>query len=131
MTLRLVIEGPPPSKGRPRSTRSGRVYTPPSTRDAEENIRRQWLAAGRPAFKGRPALAFGLVVSVARPKRKHGPVPIKRPDLDNVAKLFCDALNGLAWADDAQFVSLRVSRHWAPEGQPGSCVLCVREWDGE
>lgn len=33
-----------------------------------------------------------------------------KPDIDNVAKIVLDALNGVAWEDDAQVVSLTVSK---------------------
>ena len=41
--------------------------------------------------------------------------PMKKPDLDNVAKIILDALNGIAWKDDTQVVGLRVNRMWATE----------------
>lgn len=38
---------------------------------------------------------------------RHGCVPYTvKPDLDNVCKLVLDALNGVAWDDDAQVVSI-------------------------
>ena len=30
---------------------------------------------------------------------------IKRPDVDNLLKLVCDALNGVAWKDDSDIAS--------------------------
>jgi len=40
-----------------------------------------------------------------------------RPDWDNVGKAVCDALNGIAWGDDAQVVDGRVRKKYieAPE----------------
>lgn len=37
-------------------------------------------------------------------------LPTKKPDADNIAKVFCDALNGVAWHDDTQVVSLTVEK---------------------
>lgn len=34
----------------------------------------------------------------------------KKPDVDNIAKLVLDALNGVMWADDAQIVHLDVTK---------------------
>jgi Holliday junction resolvase RusA-like endonuclease len=31
-----------------------------------------------------------------------------RPDFDNFAKIGCDALNGIVWADDSQIVEARI-----------------------
>lgn len=39
-------------------------------------------------------------------------MPCKKPDLDNIAKVVCDALNGLAYHDDAQIVSLRINKYY-------------------
>ena len=50
-----------------------------------------------------------------------------KPDADNVAKLFLDALNGLAYADDAQVVELLVYKNWAPQSEPGR--VTVRYWE--
>ena len=41
--------------------------------------------------------------------------PMKKPDLDNVAKIVLDALNKVAWVDDTQVVSLKVRRMWSNE----------------
>jgi len=40
----------------------------------------------------------------------------KRKDLDNVAKLLCDALTGVAYHDDCQIVDLHVSRSFGEHG---------------
>lgn len=34
--------------------------------------------------------------------------PTKKPDADNIAKVVCDALNGIAYYDDAQIVTLNI-----------------------
>lgn len=39
--------------------------------------------------------------------------PMKKPDADNVAKIILDALNGVAYHDDAQVVELLVEKRWA------------------
>jgi Holliday junction resolvase RusA-like endonuclease len=37
-------------------------------------------------------------------------LPVVKPDLDNVAKLILDALNGVAWHDDNQIARLTISK---------------------
>ena len=55
-----------------------------------------------------------------------GGVKATKPDADNVAKLFLDALNGLAYTDDAQVVELHIHKAWSVQGEPGRVV--VRYW---
>ena len=39
--------------------------------------------------------------------------PTKKPDADNIAKVICDALNGVAYVDDTQVTELRVYKYYA------------------
>ena len=38
--------------------------------------------------------------------------PTLKPDADNIAKIVCDGLNGIAYTDDKQIVSLTVLKVW-------------------
>ena len=42
-------------------------------------------------------------------------VPTKKPDADNIAKIICDALNGVAYMDDTQVIELTVVKKYARE----------------
>lgn len=102
-------------KGRPRFTRGGHVYTPKATRDYEMAIREAYENA-----TGRPPEPFSGPISVcimtyrqlpkSTPKSVLSEPDTHKPDIDNVAKIVLDALNGVAWEDDAQVVSLTVSK---------------------
>ena len=39
--------------------------------------------------------------------------PTKKPDLDNIAKAILDSLNGIAYKDDSQIVSLLISKKYS------------------
>lgn len=39
-------------------------------------------------------------------------LPTKKPDADNIAKVVCDALNGIAYRDDTQIVALHVYKQY-------------------
>ena len=39
--------------------------------------------------------------------------PIVKPDLDNIAKAILDGMNGVAWEDDKQVVSLRMEKTYS------------------
>ena len=41
--------------------------------------------------------------------------PTKKPDADNIAKVICDALNGVAYGDDTQVVNLNVKKRYTDE----------------
>lgn len=43
--------------------------------------------------------------------------PTKKPDADNIAKVICDALNGVAYGDDTQIIKLEVLKAYT-ERQP-------------
>lgn len=54
--------------------------------------------------------------------------PIKKPDSDNIAKVICDALNGVAYHDDAQIVKLEVRKQYT-EKEP-KVVVALGLFDG-
>jgi Holliday junction resolvase RusA-like endonuclease len=39
--------------------------------------------------------------------------PIKKPDIDNLAKSILDGINGVIWKDDSQIVSLHITKVYA------------------
>lgn len=45
--------------------------------------------------------------------------PTKKPDHDNIGKIVCDALNGIAYRDDAQIVDSLVRKFYSDK----PCVL--------
>jgi len=122
--MRFVVFGKPEGKARPRMTRSGHAYTPENTRAYEEAVRlayRQNCAGELPYEVGVPLrvsiLAFYAVPKSAnkrtRERMKNNELsPTMKPDWDNVGKIVCDALNGLAWHDDAQIVDARVEKRY-------------------
>jgi len=61
-------------------------------------------------------------------KKKHPPRLdwcTKKPDTDNIAKIVCDALNGVAWMDDSQVVTLNVAKYMLPQGRPSSLKISI------
>lgn len=41
--------------------------------------------------------------------------PTKKPDADNIAKVVCDALNGVAYTDDTQIIDLHILKFYAKD----------------
>lgn len=50
--------------------------------------------------------------------------PTKKPDVDNIAKTICDALNKIAYNDDSQIVALNVSKVYS---EVENCVVRIEE----
>jgi crossover junction endodeoxyribonuclease RusA len=88
------VPGEPVPKGRPRVYR-GRGVTPKRTRDAEERVAK----AFRLRYPRGQPLTGPVIIRAEYWMSKRG-----HPDWDNLAKLTTDALNGLAYEDDAQIM---------------------------
>lgn len=132
--LCMTIPGAPTAKGRPRfSRRSGRAFTPAKTEKAETSLAGRALAIlrGRPdQGAGWPShaplvvhLRFVLPVPGSWPRWKAEAAltgalhPVSKPDVDNLAKLAKDALNGVLWVDDSQVVQLVTSKTYGANPQ--------------
>ena len=97
----LVIPGPIMSKQRPRmNTRSGKAYTPTKTKN-EEYLTKQMFVMRYPNFDPIQGKVAGIIA------------PTKKPDWDNIGKLISDALNQLAYFDDAQIVRVNIIKKYA------------------
>jgi Holliday junction resolvase RusA-like endonuclease len=131
------VPGKPVAKGRPVARRRhGKVMliTPEATEKGESWVRQCWMEqVGQVLLKG--PLDVRLTSNTVAPKSLNraqaaladrGVIrPQTKPDLDNVAKLTLDALNGIAWFDDAQVVRLTIDKRYS--AAPGLDVE-VREW---
>lgn len=124
--IRFTIPGRVAGKGRARFARVGkfvRTFTPEKTANAEAMVR----SFGEDAMTGRPLMEgpihMAIIVSLERPaswsKKKvaASTYPTGKPDLDNVAKLIGDALNGVVWKDDSQIASLQIARQFVTDGE--------------
>jgi len=54
-------------------------------------------------------------------------LPTKKPDADNIAKSICDALNGVAYADDKQIVCLTVQKRYTEPGQEPFTLVAIEK----
>ena len=98
-------------KGRVRFVKqTGRTYTPDATAEAMERIRQAYIAAGGTKAPEGAEVSVHITtvrpLPKSRPKRIESEPDIYRPDVDNLSKLVLDALNGVAWDDDAQVTEL-------------------------
>ena len=130
----FVVPGEPQSKARPRFRSfnvGGRMvtstYTPKQTVQYEQLIRSAYIAANRsqPVYEAGTKIAvriwayFGVPKSTSKRNRTlmlAGQIrPTKKPDVDNLIKAVCDALNGIAYHDDAQVTSVFCAKFYDEE----------------
>ena len=123
MRVQFTIPGEPKGKQRPRVvTRGGfsKAYTPEQTLTYENMVRWCYKEQSGEMFDGELAVGieavFQIPKSVSKKKRQQmldkEIRPTKKPDADNIAKIICDALNGIAYHDDSAVVDLRVRKYW-------------------
>jgi Holliday junction resolvase RusA-like endonuclease len=131
-TLTITVPGKPMGKQRPRASKRGgfvRLYTPEQTVNAETFTKLCAMdQVGQPMLEGPLVVAmhavFDIPVSFSKKKKADalsGALrPTGKPDLDNLAKLYSDALNKIVWGDDAQIVSMALSKSYGIE--PGVTI---------
>ena len=116
--LTCTVPIKPVGKARARVTSHG-VYTPAETVAAEKVISDYWQQKHHP--RSRFAQDIPLILEVdayfTKPKSVKREDHIVKPDASNVLKLVEDALNGVAYEDDSQLVSVRCNKVYV-EGSP-------------
>jgi Holliday junction resolvase RusA-like endonuclease len=134
------VPGIPRGKGRHRTRVHGgrpQQYTDDQTKAYEQEIQHAWMVAGRKHLGDGPLDAqIGAVHERPRDHfRVNGGltakglrewVPIVKPDGDNCCKVVLDALNGLAYRDDAQIVGMVFERRWAEPGASAHIEVGIR-----
>ena len=130
--MNCVIEGKIVPKGRPRfSMHNGhpRTYTPDNTVKYENWVRLCWQNQTEgfkfedgTQLRVRIDAIFEIPKSASKKKQAQmlsGELkPIKRPDVDNIAKTILDPLNGgIAYHDDSQVVELIVHKCYGDQEQ--------------
>jgi Holliday junction resolvase RusA-like endonuclease len=121
-----TVYGEPVGKGRPRFAKRGAfvsTYTPQKTKTYEDEIRMMAKAAmGSSEPLETPVtvaiyIRVGLPASYSKQKRKDALEgilkPTKKPDIDNIAKCFLDAMNDIVYFDDKQVVNLHITKVYA------------------
>ena len=122
MTAEFTIHAEPTGKARPRVTRFG-AYTPKKTKQYEDLVKAEYISQCLGADFADNALEITVIAiypipkSASKAKRAKmlaGEIrPTKKPDYDNICKAICDALNGVAYKDDAQIVDAHVLKYYS------------------
>jgi Holliday junction resolvase RusA-like endonuclease len=132
MKQTFTIIGEPMGKQRPKFSRAGsfvKTYTPEATANYEQWVKLSYMQQrGDTAIIDDKEIAvtitayFKIPASVSKKKAEQMRLgyirPTKKPDFDNITKIICDALNGLAYKDDAAIVSAIVEKYYATDDEP-------------
>lgn len=140
MKVIFTVPGEPQGKARAR-TCGGHTYTPEKTVLYENLIKTEYARqCGNRKFSilsdgtaqpvaVRIEAVYGIPKSYSKKKRERALngelAPTKKPDADNIAKVVCDALNGVAYVDDTQVIDLHIVKSF---GCPHITVT-VYEWE--
>lgn len=121
----------PKGKERPRFN-NGHVYTSPAQFEHEHQIRKAWIDEHgiEPVASSCPV---AVIVSFTKPLPKSVKTPrpwILKPDIDNLAKSVLDALNGVAYVDDAQIVRLQATKQPQQPDSEAGIRITVIHFDG-
>jgi len=120
------VPGEPRSKGRPRFSRgedgSAHVFTDRATKDGESAIANAAVFASPFLEPSERPIKVEATFYLYRRNRR---------DLDNMAKLILDALNGVVYVDDEQVVSLSVVKKRAALKDEAGTSIRVTAFPGE
>lgn len=135
------VSGNPAPQPRPRMTRRGHAYNPPTADEWKKAVRTAWAETGAATFL--EGISIRLSIYMERPKSHLGKrglkpsAPVKhtsKPDADNLAKAIMDALeNAGAFKNDSQAYAVNIWKQWATPGvfqaeSPG-CLITLIESD--
>ena len=137
----FIVDGRPQGKGRPRFTRDGHTYTPQNTAEYERQVQEAYMIQVRDRAGAVPedqpiSMCITAVFPVpksdnrrVRQAKLSGEIlPTTKPDCDNIAKVICDALNGLAYADDRQVVECLVKKVYGEAPQVEVTIAQGRDY---
>lgn len=122
MKYKIIVPGKPQAKQRPRVTRSGFAFTPKETVMYENLVKVEFeRQGGQMLHNGAIRATINNYFPVPKSASKkaqalmlEGKIPYtKKSDCDNLAKSVLDALNGIAYHDDAQVSELHVTKGYA------------------
>lgn len=126
MEYEFEVPGKITGKGRPRvNTSTAIAYTPARTKEYEELIKQYFIIKYRTIkpLEGRLSVTIKAHFSIPKNTSKlkteemlnNTISPVKKPDIDNIAKIVLDALNKLAFKDDNQITKLNVEKMYSEE----------------
>ena len=135
-SVRFTVLGTPKGKGRPRFAvmkKGVRAFTPTETANYENLVKLSYQQeCGDIKLEGEleaDIKAYFIPPASTSKKKKEqmlkGEIAYThKPDLDNIVKILLDSLNGIAYDDDRQIVSLKIEKGYA---EKAGVVVELRE----
>lgn len=135
--MKFSILGKPMAKQRPRMTKKGFAYTPAKT-VAYENLVRYTFQSEFPEhkpFEGYVEATINVIFEIPKSYSKKKTKQLlegnnnydHKPDLDNIAKIILDSLNGIAYRDDSQVTILHMNKEY---GEQAKVIVELKEIGG-
>lgn len=128
MTIKFIVSGKPQGKARPRFRKIGNyvsTYNPKQTTEYEKLVKSSAIEQCKDKLnKQYTGLVKMSIKAYFKPnksisKKQYdlliGKEHLKKPDSDNIAKIICDSLNGVAYKDDSQVAYLEIEKYYADE----------------
>lgn len=136
--MRFEILGKPVAKARPRITRQGFAYTPTKTVNYE-NLVRYTFQSEFPNHKPFEEIIEASITAIFEVPKSYSKKKTKellethnnynhKPDLDNIAKIILDSLNGIAYRDDSQVTILHLNKEY---GEQAKVIIELKEINNE
>lgn len=123
--IKFIVKGKPQGKARPRFRKIGNyvsTYNTKQTTEYEKLVKMLALEQCKDKFdKEYTGLVKMSIKAYFKPnksisKKQYnlliGQHYLKKSDADNIAKIICDSLNGVAYKDDAQIAVLNVEKYY-------------------
>jgi len=135
----ITIPGKPLGKQRARTLKSGRSYTPDQTVSYETYVKMCYIEQGGQNLGGTDFLRMEIAAFYPIPKStsknkvvlmEAGEIrPTVKPDLDNCIKIVADSLNGIAYKDDSQIVSVVADKYYSdvPRLEIRIGIVCIKK----
>ena len=126
MKYEFEVPGKITGKGRPRvNTITCTAYTPTKTKEYEDLVKQYFIIkySGAKPLEGRICVNIKAYFAIPKNTSKiqkqamlEGTLsPVKKPDIDNIAKIILDSLNKLAFKDDNQITKLCIEKEYSEE----------------
>lgn len=136
--IKFEILGTPIGKARPRLGKHGNTYTPSKTSNYETMVKYIFRSKfpDHKLFLGKVEANITAIFEVPKSysKKKTRELLngfnnyVNKPDLDNIAKIILDSLNGIAYKDDSQITVLHINKMY---GEKAKVIVEIKEMKNE